>query len=696
MSEPANPEFDPGGSAAPPASSGRRRRTLGIRARLTLWFVAGALGAVVIGAIVVYVAGAASIQGTLGQTYCQIASRSVGELEGRIAAQVGYVRTLATDVLTTEVAMEVDQLYANRSQAWIGALHNRLSNDWLSADSDEERREQLNPELSNRLKILAGLRSAIIHRLAVYDRAGVLLGDSTTPRERVVTTASWFVKVSTKRDHFVYLDNDRAAQTMTVVVPVWGGVEIVGFALADIGYQAWIEEVRDIRFGNTGEAVLVDYAGVPLDGTVRLFLIQALAQKPPTPARAALGDRRSPYWVALPSAGGWPLWQRLACVAPLTEINELRRFLDLPPWSLVVTQSPQESYAALSRSLGWLGVAGVLGIIVVGVGGGLLAWHIAGPIQKLSTEVRRFAGGDRDWEVTVEGNDEIGDLAHEFSDMARRVTDSENELNAYREELEQEVEARTREIADTQGLAAMGRMASMIAHDLRNALSTIKMNLQILSRRHDSADDADHEHLHMGLGQVRYMEEIMRDMLSFARPERLRADWHELARIIDEAVTALAHVAADKDIDIVVEGGGGIPLVHCDRVKVTEVLRNLIDNAIQSTPAGGEITISSYLVMDSEEPAVQISVADTGRGIDGEQMAEIFEPFFTTRAKGTGLGLAIVKRIVEQHGGEIAVETGPPPENDDEGGRGAVFSFTLSTSPVSDDGAKRPARPGPD
>ena len=197
MSEPANPEIDPGGSTAPPASAGRRRRTLGIRARLTMWFVAGALGAVVIGAIVVYVAGAASIQGTLGQTYCQIASRSVGELEGRIAAQVGYVRTLATDVLTTEVAMEVDQLYANRSQAWIGALHNRLSNDWLSADSDEERREQLNPELSNRLKILAGLRSAIIHRLAVYDRAGVLLGDSTTPRERVVTTASWFVKVST-------------------------------------------------------------------------------------------------------------------------------------------------------------------------------------------------------------------------------------------------------------------------------------------------------------------------------------------------------------------------------------------------------------------------------------------------------------------------------------------------------------------
>ncbi len=144
---------------------------LGIRGRLTLWFVLGALGAVVIGGSVVYIAGIVSIQGTLGQTYCQIASRAVGELENRVGNELRSVAGLATDQLTTEVALETNAVYASRSGPWIKEQIARLSSEWQEIDSAERRLAQLHPELSYRLGVLAGLRSKVVRRFSVYDRS---------------------------------------------------------------------------------------------------------------------------------------------------------------------------------------------------------------------------------------------------------------------------------------------------------------------------------------------------------------------------------------------------------------------------------------------------------------------------------------------------------------------------------------------
>ena len=648
---------------------------LGIRGRLTLWFVLGALGAVVIGGSVVYIAGIASIQGTLGQTYCQIASRAVGELENRVGNELRSVAGLATDQLTTEVALETNAVYASRSGPWVKEHIARLSREWQEIDSAERRLAQLHPELSYRLGVLAGLRSKVVRRFSVYDRRGVLVAASSPPAERSAAATVWFTGVSKEQKHFNYVGHLKPDGLVRLVVPVWGGVEVVGYVVADLTFVAWAGQARNIRFGATGEAVLVDYAGVPLEGPARPDLIAALAQTPPVSQALAEGVAAEPYWVALKETAEWPqwlFWQRLACVAPITSVNALRARFELPEWAVVVTQAPGESYAALSRSLLWLGVAGIAGMIVLGLGGALLARLIAAPIEQLRAQVHRFAAGDRQWAESPDRGDEIGDLAREFVDMAGRVTASENELRAYREHLEREVEERTREIRDTQGLAAMGRMASMIAHDLRNALSTIKMNLQILARRHAGGGDPDREHCTMGLDQVAYMEDIVRDMLSFARPDRLRRDWHDVGVLVDEALAGVSHIAEERGVAIVHQTGSGLPKVHCDRVKVVEVLRNLIENAAQATAAGGRITLAARLLMENPEPLVEVMVDDTGEGIAEAVREEIFEPFFTTRTKGTGLGLAIVKRIIEQHNGAIDLKTRP--------GQGTRVAFTLPTA----------------
>ncbi len=784
--------ISPAGGLAWRAKNGRlalrdlkmRAVRLGIRGRLTLWFVMGAVGAVVIGSIVVYASGLASIQGTLGQTYCQIAARVAGQFESRFEQKTDLVRDLATDVLTTEVTMEENEIYEGRPRTWIEARLSRRAAEWRAADPAARRKELLHPELSRRLSVLAGLDADLIRRLAVYDSQGALIGASNPPRERDARGQKWFRAATGETAHFTYFDLDREAGLLTVVVPVWGGVEIIGHVVAELDYAAFAGEIEDIRFGETGEVLLIDQAGVPLAG----------AAAAPGLGAASIAARRSwsatePFWVTLPGEGDWPLWRRLACIAPVPSLNALRARFDLGPWSVVITQSPVESYAALRRSLGSLAVAGIVGVLVVGAGGAFIAWHFAAPLKELQQGVRRFARGDRDRLVEVTSTDEIGELAAEFNRMAERVAASENELRAfaeavegatdaiiltdargviyyvnpafeqitgyrrdeargktpallrdpdaapevyaemwdavaegrawrgeiwnrrkngevypvdlsispitnehgevlsllgihrditlareYRERLEREVEARTREIAETQGLAAMGQMASMIAHDLRNALSTVKMNLQILRRRHSEAGDAAHEHCEMGLEQVGYMEEILRDMLSYARPERLQADWHDVSQVVDEALVSVAHDLKKGGIEVVRHEEKGLPKLHCDRVKMIEVLRNLIDNAILAMNGEGVLTVDTRLVLGGDQPMIQIVVGDNGEGIVPEILPKVLEPFFTTRSKGTGLGLAIVNRIVEQHGGKITVDS-----RRDEGTRVRV---TLPTGPT--------------
>lgn len=764
----------------------KHRFRLGIRARLTLWFVLAMVGAVVLGSVVVYATGVASIQETLGQTYCQISSRTVGQFEDHFDRESTIVKNIATDVLTTEVVMELNLVYRNRPDPWIQARHDRQAKEWRAAPTSRAHMAFLHPQLSHRLSVLAGLAVDSLTRLGVYDKHGVLVGASNPPPQRVARDQPWFAATTDKEQHFLYVGTSKENGSLTLAVPVWGGIEIIGYVVAQYDLHAFIRPIDAIGFGESGEAILVDYAGVPLHREARPFLIQVLSRR--SPATAA--GPASPYWVSVREEGGWPFWKRLACVAALPSINLLRAEFELPPWFIVVTQSPQESYVALRHSLGSFAALGMIGIVVAGIGGAFIAWHIASPLRELQEGVRSFARGERGQLVRISTGDEIGELAAEFNRMAERVTASEQDLRAfaqavedaadaiimtkpdgtiyyanpafetvtgysreevrgqkpsilsstdtpreiheslwnavkfgrpwrgeltnrrkegelypvdltvspirdehgdvvtllgihrdislareYQQRLEREVEARTREIADTQSLAAMGRLASMVAHDLRNALSTVKMNLQILFRRHSDSADVESEHCRMGLDQVRYMEEILRDMLSFARPEALRADWYDLPPIIDDALVVFSHEIAERGVRVVREDSRGLPKVYCDRTKVTEVLRNLIQNALHAMPDGGTLSLGVRLMLVTPEPMVQVFVRDTGEGIPEDVLPNVLEPFFTTRTKGSGLGLAIAKRIIDQHGGEVRVES--------EIGSGTMVSFSLPTVPAN-------------
>lgn len=757
-----------------------------------LWTAFGTGAAVVAGVIIFYNAGLSSIQRTLGQTYCQIASRVVDQFENDFGREANHVANIATDVLTTEVLIEVGEVYHNRDEYWVSQWQSTRAREWQERFPSQSLAKFLHIGLSRRLNVLAGLNSDKVVRLSVYDTHAVLIATSSFPPEGTALKARWYRVALKQKNHFMLAETEwvNGRQQLVLTTPVWGGVDIVGYVVATFDLGVLATKVESNRFGQSGEVFLVDYAGAPLLKNLRPFLVTAMSQKPKQENQIfSVGRKRPAHWMALTEGDKWSSWDRLLCVAPLSGINAHRVPFGLPPWAVVITQAPGESYAGLQKSLKSFVVAGVIGILFSIIGAAVIAWHIARPLKDLQDGVLRFAKGERDHPVKATSTDEIGQLAEEFNRMMHRITSSENEMRTfaqgveaaadaiimtnlkgeiyyantafqrvtgysseevigkspailrseetpdeiyedmwraikdgnswrgelsnkhkdgknyqvdltispvtdddgrtiallgvhrditlaheYQDKLEREVFERTREIRDTQGLTAMGRMASMVAHDLRNALSTVKMNLQILSRRQQDGSTSDmHEHWDMARDQVSYMEAILRDMLSYARPDRLNSDWFDLPPIINEALIAESYRMSASGITFTFEPTTELPKVYCDRAKILAVLRNLVGNAIQAMSSGGHLKIECRMVIGGDSPAVQISVSDTGKGIPQEILGDVFEPFFTTRAKGTGLGLAIVKRIIEQHGGTIEI--------DSDQRNGTTMKVTLQANP---------------
>lgn len=298
----------------------------------------------------------------------------------------------------------------------------------------------------------------------------------------------------------------------------------------------------------------------------------------------------------------------------------------------------------------------ITALTVGGLAALALAWataYLTRPIQTLTWVADRITAGDHDVSApTSKYNDEFGVLAQAMMRM----------LDALRES------------AKIKEQAAMGRMATMIAHDVRNALSSVKMNLKILHGHHCRNRDEYITGCEIALDQVAYMENVLTDLLDFARPDNLELDWVDLDKTIEVALTSMLPAIADQSIIVCTDSSRKLPKLLGDRTRLIQVFQNLLGNAIQAMPTGGHLTIGAESQLHQSRPAVEIIIADTGCGIPEGIRDKIFEPFFTTRAKGTGLGLAIVQRLVQAHGGEVRIETNP------EGG--SIARVTLPLVPV--------------
>ena len=250
-----------------------------------------------------------------------------------------------------------------------------------------------------------------------------------------------------------------------------------------------------------------------------------------------------------------------------------------------------------------------------------------------------------------------------------------------RKRLESEIREKRLELERSQIFTALGKMSGMIAHDLRNPLSSIKMTLQILNKHPAINNDADIKELgNISLEQVRYMEHIINDLLTYSRSDVLQPEWISVGKLLEMSVILLQREIQNLNITISTYVESGLPTIHGDETKLRQVFSNLIGNALQAVSLNPEghrrISIEANLIMEEGGNQVVVSICDNGPGLEGLEKQQIFEPFFTTHAKGTGLGLPIVKRIVEQHLGRVKLE------NNHKGG--ACAQVKLSTEPLNE------------
>jgi PAS domain S-box-containing protein len=227
--------------------------------------------------------------------------------------------------------------------------------------------------------------------------------------------------------------------------------------------------------------------------------------------------------------------------------------------------------------------------------------------------------------------------------------------------LENELLQRNEEISRNQALNKVGRMANMIAHDLRNPLSSIKMGLQITQKQapNMTAENA-FELNQIALDQVQYMEEILADLMSYSRPDALNLEWVDVTKVIEHSISLVQKEVEMTNATINTWYEKGLPLISVDVRKLRQVISNLLANAIQSAETLDDvapvINISVQLNHHEDGPGIKIIVEDNGCGIDIDSVEELFEPFYTKRARGTGLGLAIARRFVELQQGRLQLQ----------------------------------------
>lgn len=219
-----------------------------------------------------------------------------------------------------------------------------------------------------------------------------------------------------------------------------------------------------------------------------------------------------------------------------------------------------------------------------------------------------------------------------------------------------EVKRLQKELRRSERLSTLGNMAARVAHEIRNPLSSIKGFATYLGSRHAGREDA--EAAGAMIGEVDRLNRVVSELLDFARPSNLTVAPKDIVDILRRAIRLAETDAASKGVTVKLDLSAVPPdcrlLAAVDEERLTQALLNLFINAVQATDKGGSVTVAPFPVRGNR---LGVRVSDTGCGMSEALRAQIFNPYFTTKASGTGLGLAIVQKIVEDHNGEIRVES---------------------------------------
>lgn len=262
----------------------------------------------------------------------------------------------------------------------------------------------------------------------------------------------------------------------------------------------------------------------------------------------------------------------------------------------------------------------------------------------------------------------VGNLANILAEELRVQSEKHRQAAEQLAQANVQIQHAEEAVRRSDRLAALGQLSAGLAHELRNPLGTIRASSEMLSRTVAVENEVAREVAGFIASEVDRCNALITRFLQFARPLELKLAPSDLGQTLDRAIALVEREVSG--IAIYRNYEPDIRPFPFDAELMERVFYNLVLNAVQATDAGGAVTVKAR----AAGRAAEVAVIDRGAGIGVEQMNQIFNPFFTTKPQGVGLGLAIVSKIVDEHGGKIAVESEP--------GKGSIFRVLLPTEPA--------------
>lgn len=417
---------------------------------------------------------------------------------------------------------------------------------------------------------------------------------------------------------------------VTVAVPSKRMGKVAGILMAQVNLRGMWEIVDGIKIGKTGKAFVISENGLLISHPDKKLVFQNK------------------------NISSWPGFQEMVFGNP----GSMERKIDSEPFSLfsyapvggalplivVLQMQAREAYQLLyqMRSLVWLIL--FVSLLVSMIVSYLLARRLVQPVKALSFWSKKVALGDFDYHLSPTSSDELGKLFIRFRRMSKRLKAAQ----------------------ERERLAALGEAATTISHKLKNSIVSLKTFAQLLPLR--KTDERFMRKFEDSFSYtVEHLERMFKNLSQVASFRKPNLENISITYLLSSIREAYWDTFERMNIRCDFELHSNLPEVEGDPDQIKELFVNLVQNAIHAMPKGGELTMRA--VYQSDDQALRISVIDNGCGIRNQDLGKIFKPFFTTKHGGMGLGLSISKKILEGHGGSIAVTSIE--------GKGSLFVVTL-------------------
>jgi len=460
-------------------------------------------------------------------------------------------------------------------------------------------------------------------RIVCLDADGRLIASSDMNEVVPEPAAEYLSRV---REGQTYVSGVKDIEThsprITIAMPMSLRGQVFGMLVGDVNLRALWRIVDRITLDKTGNVFIVSDKGVLLAAKdKKKILSRARLTDFEDVRRALTGENGS---MELDADG--TLW--ISSYAPVRGLG----------WAVVLRQEQSEALSFSDRmqqqSLLILFLIELL-VVVLSV---ILAKRLVRPLKSVIAHFRDVADGNLDTRVVERRYDEIGTLFKSFNVMIEKL----------------------KKTKALERFSIIGQASACITHEFKNSMMALKSFVHLFPEKH-----ADKEFVAMFAklvpAEMKRWERMLKDLSDFSAVDDVVKAPMRVGAVIESVLKLLAQDLATRGIRVAYNGAGDIVL-NADEGRLKQVIMNIVLNAIQAMPAGGDLEITEAVVRNENScaaPQLRVSIRDTGKGIRPEKLATLFEPFNSTKSGSLGLGLAISRRIIENHGGTIRVESAP-------------------------------------